>query len=81
MKDNLVFLYMLVPTFNPIKNKKKESKIQKDIHEKSLKDCPSWRWNTKMTSGKVGRQKCIRLTKLATQFWLKKGSFGENIFI
>jgi hypothetical protein len=34
---------MLLPTFDPIKNKKKESKIQKDIHENSLKDCPSWR--------------------------------------
>ena len=30
---------------------------------------------------KVGGPTCIRLTKLAKQFWLTKGSFGENIFI
>jgi hypothetical protein len=34
-----------------------------------------------MTSEKVGGLKCIRLVKLATQFWLTKGPIGENIFI
>jgi hypothetical protein len=34
-----------------------------------------------MTSGKVRGLKCIRLIKLATQFWLTKGSTGENIFV
>jgi hypothetical protein len=34
-----------------------------------------------MTSEKVGGPKCIRLIKLATQFWLTKGLFGKNIFI
>jgi hypothetical protein len=41
---------VLLPTFDSIKNqeKKKEknrrrkSKIQEDIHEKSLDDCPNW---------------------------------------
>jgi hypothetical protein len=31
----------------------------------------------KMTSEKVGGTKCIRLTKLATKFSLKKGPIGE----
>jgi hypothetical protein len=54
-----------------ISRKKKRQikyKIQKDIHEESLKDCPSWWWNTKKTSGKVGGPTCIRLVKLTTQF-------------
>jgi hypothetical protein len=34
-----------------------------------------------MTSEKVGGPECIKLTKLTTQFWLKKDPFGENIFI
>jgi len=34
-----------------------------------------------MTSKKVRGPKCIWLTKLATQFWLKKDLIGENIFI
>jgi hypothetical protein len=34
-----------------------------------------------MTSEKVGGPKCIRLTKLITQFWLRKGPIGENIYI
>ena len=34
-----------------------------------------------MTSEKVWGLKCIRLTKLTTQFWLIKGSTVKNIFI
>jgi hypothetical protein len=34
-----------------------------------------------MTSGKVEGLECTRLVKLATQFWLTKDPFGENIFI
>jgi hypothetical protein len=34
-----------------------------------------------MTRGKVGGPKYVRLTKLATQFWLTKGLINENIFI
>jgi len=63
------------------KNRKRKSKIQEDIQEKSLEDCPRWWWRTKMTSEKVGGLKCIRLVKLTTQFWLTKGPIGENIFI
>jgi len=36
---------------------------------------------TKMTSEKVRGPQCIRLANLATQFWLIKDPFGENIFI
>jgi len=36
---------------------------------------------TKMTSEKIEGPKYIRLAKLVTQFWLTKGSIGENIFI
>jgi hypothetical protein len=35
----------------------------------------------KIIGGKVGGPECTRLTKLATQFWLAKDPFGENIFI
>jgi hypothetical protein len=59
---------------------KKKSKIQEDIHEESLEDCSSWRWKTKITSGKVGWQACIKLAKLTTQFRLTNDLFGENIF-
>jgi hypothetical protein len=38
------------------KIKKKNPKIQKDIHKESLEDCLSWWLRTKMTSGKVGGQ-------------------------
>jgi hypothetical protein len=34
-----------------------------------------------MTNEKVRGTKRIKLTKLATQFWLTKGPIGENIFI
>jgi hypothetical protein len=33
---------MLLPTFDPIKNQEKKFKIQEDIYEESLEDCPSW---------------------------------------
>ena len=59
----------------------KKSKIHKDMHEESLEDFPSWWWRTKMTFEKVGGPKCIKLEKFATQFWLKKGLIGENVFI
>jgi len=77
---------MLLPTFDPTKNegkknRKRKSKIKEDIYEESLEDCPSWWWRTKMTRGKVGGPKYVRLTKLATQFWLTKGLINENIFI
>jgi hypothetical protein len=36
------------------KIKKKNTKIQEDIHKESLEDYSSWWLRTKMTSGKVG---------------------------
>jgi hypothetical protein len=63
------------------KNIKRKFKIQEDIHEEGLEDCPSWWWMTKITSEKIGRPKCIKLEKLTIQFWLTKGPIGENIFI
>jgi len=79
---------MLLSIFYPTKNQEKkrekiENKIQniKDIHEKSLEYCLSWWWRTKVTNEKVRGPKRIKLTKLATQFWLTRGPIGENIFI
>jgi len=63
------------------KYRKRKFKIQEDIHEKGLEDCPSWWWMTKITSEKIKRPKCIKLEKLTIQFWLTKGPIGENIFI
>jgi len=87
----LTWTTMLLSTFDPKKfNKRKEKKIEnkskiqrpkklkRDIHKENLEDCPSWWWRTKVTSGKVGGPKSI---KLATQFWLTKGPIHENIFI
>ena len=71
----------MLSTFDSIKYQEKKIKIQEDIHKESLEDCSNYRWNTKMTNEKVGGSKCIRLEKLATQFWLTKGSIDKNIFI
>jgi len=52
-----------------------------DMHEEILEDCQGWWWRSKMTCRKDRGIKCIRLTKLATQFWLTKDLIGGNIFI
>jgi len=57
----------------------KKYKIQKDIHEESLKDFPSRWWRKQMTSEKVRGLECIRLAELAIQLWLIKDPFNENI--
>jgi hypothetical protein len=36
-------MILLLSIFDPVQNQeKKKSKIQEDIHEDSLEDCPSW---------------------------------------
>ena len=76
MEQGVVIHFL--PHIKKIKNKK----IQEEKNDESLEDCL---WlvveDHKMTSGKVRGLKCIRLIKLAAQFWLTKDSTGENIFV